>query len=74
MKAIIKMINNDTIDTIEVVGEDLTIFFSGITSALEVIDRAASDRVIFSTKQNVLCAYIWNCEDLPVCNKEDKDD
>lgn len=63
MKAVIKTIDNDTI---EVVGEDLTIFFNGLLYVLEIIDRAASDRVIFSTKQDVKYAYIWNCEDLPI--------
>lgn len=74
MKAIIKLTNrDDDDDVIEVVGEDLTIYFNSLTSVLEVIDRAASDRVIFSGKQNVICAYIWNCEDLPVCNTRQSD-
>lgn len=68
MKAIIRLTNKDD-DIIEVVGEDLTIYVNPLTSLLEVIDRAASDRVIFSsTRQCVKCAYIWNGEDLPVCN------
>lgn len=70
MKAIIKLTDKND-DIIEVVGEDLTIYFNPLTSLLEVIDRAASNRVIFSTRQSVKCAYIWNGEDmlLPNTNK-----
>lgn len=65
MKAVIKMVDDN--NTVEVVGEDLTIFVNVISSLLEVIDRSASDRVIFSAyKADVKCAYIWNCEDIPV--------
>ena len=63
MKAIIKMFDSEDF---EVVGEDLHISVNALLSIFEIIDRA-SNRVIFSShKEDVKCAYIWNCEDLPV--------
>ena len=54
MKAVIEMESNEIF---EVVGEDLTIMSNPFTNELSVIDRAADDRKIFSSQTLILGSF-----------------